>query len=123
MITESKKFSPPPWEKDALTFYITGFGYLFEARMKDILKTEYDINLKFQETKYLNMEHVLDEFGLPTDLVEGQNYFWDYRDDECVYLSIDFIHEKVIIDCNGDEINCVCISFQNIPESQEKQGF
>lgn len=118
MITESNKNLIPPWDEEIKTFYIIGVGYLFQARMKDILKAEYDLNIKFQDTKYLTLEHVIFEFGLPIEFIDGKKYVWDYRDEEDSYLTIDFQHEKVLleVEMDGQKFECICISFRNIPE-------
>ena len=108
---------PPPWvDGSYLTFYIQGFGFVFEAKMEDVLKAEYIINLEFQKTKFLTMENILFIFGLPTPYIDGKKYYWDFRVEDDIFITIDFQHEKVKIDCNGDMIDCIVISFRQMPE-------
>ena len=114
MKVSTKISEPPPWS--GVTFYIQGFGFMFEAKIEDVLKAEFQINLIFQNTKYLTMENVLFEFGLPTAFIEGKDYYWDFRSEDDIFVTIDFCHEKMIIDCNGDRIECIVISFRQIPE-------
>lgn len=108
----------PPWEDDIyLSFYIQGFGFLFEAKFSDVLKAEYRINLEFQKTQYMTMDNVLFMLGLPNAYIDGQKYYWDYRSEESIFSTIDFQHERMFIDYNGcDEIECIVISFRQIPE-------
>lgn len=108
---------PPPWREEGYSiFYIQGFGFVFEADIKDVLKAEYYINLTLQTTKYLTMDDILLSFGLPNAIIEGKNYYWDFRSDEDVFLTIDFHHEKMTVDCMGDLMECIVISFRQIPE-------
>ena len=111
----------PPWEDDIyLSFYIQGFWFLFEARFSDVLKAEYRINLEFQKTHYMTMDNVLFMLGLPNAYIDGQKYYWDYRSEESIFSTIDFHHERMFVDYNGcDEIECVVISFRQIPELVE----
>lgn len=111
---------PPPWHEDGFSiFYIQGFGFVFEADVKDVLKAEYNINLTLQKTKYLTMEDVLFGFGLPTALIEGKDYYWDFRSDEDIFTTIDFHHEKMNVDFMGDQMECIVISFRQVPEKRE----
>lgn len=115
----STALDPPPWEdKGCATFYIQGFGFLFESTISAILTAEYVINITLQNTKFLTMEDILFEFGLPTALIEGKNYFWDFRSSDDIFLTIDFQHEKMLINCGDDEIECIVISFKQIPENK-----
>ena len=62
----------PPWHEDEVkTFYIQGFGFVFESRLSEVLKAEYLINLAFSKTRYLTMENVLFMFGLPSKYVDS----------------------------------------------------
>lgn len=108
---------PPPWsDKVSSTFYIQGFGFLFEAEIAAVLTAEYVINVILQNTKYMTMENILVELGLPTALIDGKDYFWDFRSSDDIFVTIDFQHERTIIDCGGDEIECIVISFRQVPE-------
>lgn len=107
----------PPWHEDEVkTFYIQGFGFMFESRLSEVLKAEYLINLAFSKTRYLTMENVLFMFGLPSKYVDSQKYYWDYRSSEDVFITIDFQHEIMTVECNGDALECIVISFNQIPE-------
>lgn len=111
---------PPPWHDEVyLTFYIQGFGFVFEAMFSDVLKAEYKVNLEFQKTHYITMDNILFVFGLPNNYIDGQKYYWDYRSEESIFSTIDFQHERMFIDCNGDEIECVVISFRQTPEIKD----
>lgn len=108
---------PPPWhEEEYSIFYIQGFGFVFESHIKDVLRAEYNVNLALQETKYLTMDDILLSFGLPMAVIDGKNYYWDFRSDDDVFVTIDFHHEKMMIDCMGDLMECIVISFRQIPE-------
>lgn len=113
---------PPPWHDDEvyLTFYIQGFGFVFEAMFSDVLKAEYKVNLEFQKTHYITMDNILFILGLPNNYIDGQKYYWDYRSEESIFSTIDFQHERMFIDCNGDEIECVVISFRQTPEIKDE---
>ena len=116
-VVSSISDSPPPWvDRIYSTFYLQGFGFVFEAKIEDVLKAEYIVNLEFQKTKYLTMENILFIFGLPTAYIDGKKYYWDFRSEDDIFISIDFQHELLKIDCNGDIIECVSISFRQIPD-------
>ena len=114
---ESKLSSLPPWhDTQERTFYLIGLGYLFEATMEDVLRAELEINLKMLEYRYLNLNHVLMGFGLPLTMANTKKYFWDFRDEDDMFVTIDFVHERLILDNFGDNIECIAIRFGNPPE-------